>query len=113
MRSETDISDTFRSRLPLTWPTGNTGPSLSHYVEAFGGAKIGADRARPNSALFRAKPVRYTDTTCPFGAVNPYTAAVPARGRGHVRGPAGLNPNAPRSCAQCRASASLSLNPAP
>ncbi|KXZ52604.1 hypothetical protein GPECTOR_9g649 [Gonium pectorale] len=70
----------FRSKAPLTWPSGQVGPSLSTYVEDFGGAKIGAGHARPNSALWRVQPIKPVDASTPYGAVNPHTAAAPLRG---------------------------------
>ncbi|GLC43693.1 hypothetical protein PLESTM_001505300 [Pleodorina starrii] len=76
-RAEVDKSEMFRSKVPLTWPSGSTGPVISTYEEKYG--KPGAGQVRPSSALFRARPIKYNDTSCPYGAVNPITAAAPAR----------------------------------
>ncbi|GLI58410.1 hypothetical protein VaNZ11_000112 [Volvox africanus] len=76
-RAECDKMDTFRSNVPLTWPTGSTGPEISSYEETYG--KVGAGHVRPSSALFRVRPMKYNDTSCPYGAVNPHTAAAPSR----------------------------------
>ncbi|GFR52674.1 hypothetical protein Agub_g15298 [Astrephomene gubernaculifera] len=72
-------TNVFKNKAPLTWPHGRTGPEISHYTETFGGGKIGVDRARPNSAMYKASPIKYVDASCPYGMVNPYTAAAPLR----------------------------------
>ncbi|PNG99560.1 hypothetical protein TSOC_014658 [Tetrabaena socialis] len=72
--------DTFKSTVPLQWANTSKGHAVSTYIEDFGGAKIGAGRLRPDSALYKVEATRLPAPTCPFGAVNPHTAVGPSHG---------------------------------
>lgn len=64
--------DTFKSKLPMQWAVAAAFPNSTAYVDAYGAP----GRSRAASAG-SSRPIRYRETTCPIGSVNPHTAIVP------------------------------------
>ncbi|EFJ48129.1 hypothetical protein VOLCADRAFT_117641 [Volvox carteri f. nagariensis] len=46
-RADSDRMDTFRSKVPLTWPSGRTGPEITSYEETYGKVGAGQVSTRP------------------------------------------------------------------